>query len=371
MKTRRTLIQVCLFGALLFVLPAAVRAQFDYGVNSWGTITISAYTGPGGDVTIPGTLDGLPVTALGNSAFFQCYNLTNVTITNTVTYIGSGVFADCTNLTSITIPNSVTNIGAAAFANCIGLTNATLGTNVTHIDTVAFEGCVRLTNITVDAQNQAYSSIDGALFDKNQTTLVTCPGGKSGNYAIPGGVTSIGDHAFFYCTNLTGVTIPNSVTNIGDYAFDDCLGLTGIIIPNGVTNLGNYAFEVCLNLTNIFFQGNAPLGVGAFTAFAYNTDNPNAMVYYLSGTTGWGVKYGGLWTTMLNTPQIGGNAQMRTDGNGFDFTITGDFNQPVTVEASTNLVNWQAIQTIILSGTSTNFTDEQWKNYPRRFYRVR
>ena len=62
-------------------------------------------------------------------------------------------------------------------------------------------------------------------------------GGKSGGYAIPGGVTSIGDHAFFYCTNLTGVTIPNSVTNIGDYAFDDCLGLTGIIIPNSVANM--------------------------------------------------------------------------------------------------------------------------------------
>ena len=56
---------------------------------------------------------------------------------------------------------------------------------------------------------------------------------------------------------------------------------------------------------------------GHLTAFAYNTDNPNAMVYYLSGTTGWGVKYGGLWNRryVLNTPQIGGNrTAMRTDG---------------------------------------------------------
>ena len=76
---------------LLLTLPAAVQAQFTYTTNN-GTITITGYTGPGGAVTIPSTINGLPVTSIGDWAF-----------------------GDCTSLTSVTIPNSVTSIGTDAF----------------------------------------------------------------------------------------------------------------------------------------------------------------------------------------------------------------------------------------------------------------
>ena len=54
-------------------------------------------------------------------------------------------------------------------------------------------GCTSLTAITVDAANPAYSSVDGVLFDKSQTTLLQYPDGKAGAYTIPDSVTSIGD----------------------------------------------------------------------------------------------------------------------------------------------------------------------------------
>jgi len=63
----------------------------------------------------------------------------------------------------------------------------------------------------VEALNSFYSSVDGVLFNKSQTTLIQYPGGKAGAYIIPGSVTSIGI-AFSRCTNLTSVTIPSSVT---------------------------------------------------------------------------------------------------------------------------------------------------------------
>ena len=68
----------------------------------------------------------------------------------------------------------------------------------------------------MDALNSVYSSVDGVLFNKSQTTLIQYPGGKAGSYTIPNSVTSIGDYAFSGCTSLTSVTIPNSVTSIGD-----------------------------------------------------------------------------------------------------------------------------------------------------------
>ncbi|MCL4181519.1 MAG: formylglycine-generating enzyme family protein [Verrucomicrobia bacterium] len=185
-------------------LTTAAQAQFNSYVDN-GTVTIMGYTGPGGDVVIPDTINGLPVTR-----------------------IREGVFNANELLTSVTIPYSITSIGESALANC-----------------------TRLTAITVDALNPVYSSLDGVLFDKNQTTLIQCPGGRAETYTIPNGVTSIGEAAFSGCARLTSVTIPNSVTSIGDYAFFGCAGLTSVTIPESVTSIAEYAFSGCTGLTSI------------------------------------------------------------------------------------------------------------------------
>jgi len=189
---------------------------------------------------------------------------------------------------------------------------------------------------------------------------------------IPNSVTTIGVGAFFKCYDLTSVTIPNSVTSIGESAFNECLGLTNITIPDSVTNIGEYAFENCIGLQQANFQGNAPLVDGATgSADSSVFAGESGTVYYYAGTTGWGSTYGG-WPTveLFAPPQIGGGGGIGIQSGNFSFTITGASNQTVVVEASTNLLNWQVIQTITLSGTSTNFTDAQWTNYPYRFYRA-
>ena len=332
MKTKCHLLQTCLLGALLFVLPAVAQAQLTFTTNNDGTLNIRGYTGSNSVVVIPSTTNGLTVTSIGTSAFFDCSSLTSVTIPNSVisigstafdycsgltsvtigngvTSIGNGAFNWCNNLTAITvdalnadyssvdgvlfdkstntliecpegitgsytIPNSVTSIANLAFDLCNSLTSVTIGTNVTSIGDDAFDYCDRLTAITVDTNNPAYSSVNGVLFDKNQITLVTYPGGLGGSYTIPNSVasigdfafgnchgltnitmgtniTSIGEDAFYYCYGLTDVTIGDGVTSIGDCAFMACSGLTDVIIPNSVTNIGDYAFDWCNNLTAI------------------------------------------------------------------------------------------------------------------------
>ncbi len=218
---------------LLLALPAGLQAQFSYGTNDDGTITITGYTGPPWVVTIPDTISGLPVTSIGDWAFLLCTNLTSVTIGNSVTSIdwaafgwctslanltigtnvttiASAAFVRCTSLTNVVIADSVTSLGGAwwppwvggysydgAFGGCTSLTGVTIPMSLTNIGNGAFRACTSLKTITVDALNPVYSSVDGVLFDKNQTTLIQFPGGKAGSYTIPMSVTNIGDGVFW------------------------------------------------------------------------------------------------------------------------------------------------------------------------------
>jgi hypothetical protein len=117
----------------------------------------------------------------------------------------------------------------------------------------------------VDSQNASFSSLDGVLFDKNLNTLLQCPGGKAGSYAIPEGVTNIGDFGFYACTNLTSIIFPNGVKAIGYSAFYFCSGLTNVTIPDNIISIGDYAFNRCINLTAALLGSNLnSIGEGAF-----------------------------------------------------------------------------------------------------------
>ncbi|MCX6876428.1 MAG: leucine-rich repeat protein [Verrucomicrobia bacterium] len=234
-----------------------------YTIDS-GAVTITRYTGTGGDVIILGVINGLPVTRLEDEAFNGCASVTSVTLPASLTRIGDYVFEDCSGLVSITV-----NAASSSFSSLDGVLfdklkttliqypegkagTYTVPATITSIWAPAFYACRGLSAITVESGNPAFSSADGVLFDKLKSTLVRCPAGKAGTYAIPASVTRIGDGAFDHCASLTSITIPNGVTRIGDEAFETCPGLTGITIPASVTSIGaNDAFGDCANLLAI------------------------------------------------------------------------------------------------------------------------
>jgi hypothetical protein len=352
------------------ILGTGVPNDFVYTTNN-DTITIAGYTGSGGDVIIPSAINGLPVASIGTNAFYNNSSITGITISDSVTMIGDYAFGFCSGLADITIPNSVTNIGRQTFLWCKKLPAIMIPSSVIKIGDSAFHGCTNMTAITVDALNSIYSSLDGVLFNKsqttlikcpcgragnytipdsvtkiegsaffvtditniiisasvsnigsyalsdgdgnslisimvntnnlffssmdgvlfnkNQTTLIQCPGKRTGSYTIPGGVTSIGDRSFYYCTRLTDVIIPDSITSIGATAFGFCRNVSKIIFPSGITNIGGSAFMSCGGLTGVYFTGNAP-GVGTSVFNAAN----NVTVYRLPEAAGW-PSVPGLW----------------------------------------------------------------------------
>ncbi|HEX4120376.1 MAG TPA: leucine-rich repeat domain-containing protein [Verrucomicrobiae bacterium] len=207
--------------AVLLALPTVVQAQtytnsdgvWGYASNADGiTLNITGYTGSNGSVSIPTNIDGLTVTSIADAAFDNCATLTNVTIGANVTNVGGNVFYDCSNLTAI----------------------------------------------TVDSNNPAYSSMAGVLFDKSQTTLIQCPGGEAGSYAVPSTVTNIGGDAFFYCGGLASVALGNSVAGIGSLAFANCASLTNVTIGANVKSIGSGAFTSCTDLNAITVDSNNP-----------------------------------------------------------------------------------------------------------------
>lgn len=193
-----------------------------------------------GEIVIPEKIKGLPVTAIGNTAFAKCSKVTKITIPDRVMSIGENAFSDCYGLTSITIPDSVTSIGDYAFYDCKGLTSVELSPNITYIEKGMFARCESLVSVNIP---------DGIRIIE-QSAFEECESLES--VTIPDSVISIGSHAFEGCKGLTSVKLSQKLVEIEDGAFFNCDSLKSVTIPETVKDIGAGAFLSCDSMESIY-----------------------------------------------------------------------------------------------------------------------
>lgn len=241
------------FAAPAVAAPVSAETDFTTSTTS-GAVTITGYIGTSPIVSIPSTIGGLPVTAIGVFAFYNKPNITSVTIPEGVTAIGDLAFSGCSALTAVALPKSLITIGGSAFDSCTSLTNIALPVNLTSLGGAAFKDCARLTSIAIPS---GITALNGSTFSGclRLTSVV-----------LPNSLTAIGDSDFSGCLRLPGLALPSALTSIGSRAFSGCVSLTGIVPPAGLVSVGSSAFAGCVSLTSITFaNGFISLGDSAFS----------------------------------------------------------------------------------------------------------
>lgn len=304
---QKIVVSLCflIFASLAFSQSDLIVDGIHYYVPRTGSNTLTVKSNAGsysGHLTIPSTVTYLGqvcrVTSIGWSAFYNCTSLESITLPPTVTSIGVGAFSGCTSLVSISIPSSVIFIDEDAFSGCTSLDSISIPYSVISIGVSSFKGCSAF--IQVDSTSLRYSSKDGVLYNKNDTTLMYCPTSLEDGFTIPYTVRKIEKYAFYGCSKLTSIEIPSSVTTIGSYAFYGCTGLTFLEIPPAVQAIGDKAFFGCTGLTTMIIPPSVKtLGWAVFTGCTALINVESSNINYASKD---GVLYSKNFSTLIHCP---------------------------------------------------------------------
>lgn len=214
------------------------------------------------EVDLPNTLQ-----TIGRSAFSNCKYLRNITIPTGVTTIEDSAFAYCDNLKSIDLPAGLITLGDSAFFLCKKLRTISLPYFTTRIGRNAFRssgiesinfpdhiesvgdgvlaGCFDLEDVDISYYHPYLEFKNDALFSKSENKLINALSSITGEFFVPDGTQSIGSFAFDSCRRISKIVIPSGVTNIGSYAFNSCEKLTEVIVPDSVREIGSNAFSGC------------------------------------------------------------------------------------------------------------------------------
>ena len=224
-------------------------------------ISVCGYTGVSGDITIPGKIDGKPVTEISarntgtdknpKYEFFEGYNgtLTSITVPEGVLSIAPNAFSDSFILGRITLPESLKVIGNRAFARCQQLTSLSVPENVVMIGKEAFA----LTGLTEITLPQGLKVIGEGAFKSSHLTKIS----------IPDSVIYMGREVF-YSTLIEEIKLPAGLKKLGSNLLSGCTRLRRVYISEGTEVTAPLVFETCPTLEEVYFPSTLKVIDAAF-----------------------------------------------------------------------------------------------------------
>ena len=233
----------------------------EYSVSSVGSAT--------GSVSIPATYRGKPVTAVGEKAFFNSGDLTEVVIPESVRTVGPFAFANCSSLERVELPSGLVRLGESAFSGCRSLCGVlAIPEGVKEIPKGAFAYCSRLEGIGFTEGLCAIG--DNAFTDCSHLSSLS----------FPASLERIGGFAFAACSSVGGVTFSEGIEEIGEFAFSKAVSLTSVTLPESLVSLGNGAFYYCSSLASITLgSGLQKMGNSAFLETVVYNNSPTNEIY--------------------------------------------------------------------------------------------
>lgn len=214
------------------------NSQISYIENADGTLTVEATNKEVVEVIIPAEINGKLVTKIADYGFYNCKNLENIILPDSIIEIGEQAFSMCEKIRKIRIPTKVKEIKNETFFNCVQLEIVEFPKTLEKIGTGAFYKCA-ITDITWPEnikvlENQAFMNCNYLK-----------------NIVIPNGVTKIGDGAFAHCSNLKSIVFPNTITELGGGIIQFCTELESVTLPNNITKIEVIMFAYCEKIEKI------------------------------------------------------------------------------------------------------------------------
>ena len=212
-----------------------------FALNSRGTaFEVTGLGSATGEVTVPDTYRGLPVTGIADRAFYNKSAVTGVALGENIVSIGEQAFANCSYLNSVNLPVNLKTIGKMAFQSCRVLTTpAVIPAGVREIGEQAFQYCRKLPSVSF---GETLTAIGDNAFDGCESLE---------SVTVPNSVVSLGDGAFARCTSLKRATLGTGFPTLGTDVFRQCTALTDMTVGENVRTIGSYAFAGCSALTTV------------------------------------------------------------------------------------------------------------------------
>ena len=185
-------------------------------------------------------------------------SITNDNVSYEVKSIAGGSCQGLYHLTSITISEGVETMGDSTFFNCYNVTKISLPST---LQTFTLGGFAALETIQLSENNPYFQVVDDVLYSKDGTALWLYPSAKEDHaFAMLNTTQTIKEGAFYYNQKLTTLTMPDSVTTVEPYAFDHANGLREVVFGTNVSKCGEFNFYKCENLETLTIRGNFVFG---------------------------------------------------------------------------------------------------------------